>query len=282
MAKAYDLSPYIIRYQCTGNFTEIYNYNPVPLEQFEKNGYTIKKEKYKAQDKYIGVISYYPLNKPKGVIVFFHGGGWTGGKPEQISFIGEYFASLGFAVHLPEYTKVWDSHMPFISVRDAKYAYLWAYNKHRTRSYVDNFIVGGESAGGHLALSMLTIPLFSYNLNVKPSKLVLINPVTRLREGGYYRKDYRVNARFIEPYNYISPGLPTTLIVHGDRDNTVPYEDSWDTNMKINKAGNTSYLCNSRTLVHGYYYENLTKRISLLNVIRTFLMGYETQDNAKK
>ncbi|WP_022851393.1 alpha/beta hydrolase [Limisalsivibrio acetivorans] len=266
-----DLSPYVIRYQCTGGFIDKYHYNAVPEHKLDMRKSKRIEDKYESNGRELDVISYYPEGNAMGVVVFFHGGGWTGGEPEQLEFMGEFLSGLGFVVHLPSYRKVWDYHMPFISVDDAKSAVIWAESKHSGGRAGEYFIIGGESAGGHLALSMLTIPLFSYNIDIKPDKLILLNPITRLRKEGYYRDEYRVNKKFIEPYNYIGDGLPETLFIHGDKDNTVPYVDSWNTNMKMVSKGNVSYLCNSRTFIHGYYYENKTKRASLLNLIRTFL-----------
>ncbi|HSH19001.1 MAG TPA: hypothetical protein VLA03_01035, partial [Draconibacterium sp.] len=56
-------------------------------------------------------------------IVFFFGGGWVGGNPNQFQLQAEYLASRGIVAFCPDYrTKSRHSTTPFESVKDAKSA----------------------------------------------------------------------------------------------------------------------------------------------------------------
>lgn len=86
-------------------------------------------------------------------IVFFFGGGWSGGTPKQFYQQAREVADLGMVAIPADYrVKSRNKTSPFESVADAKSAIRWV-RQHAKELGVDpNKIVGtGGSAGGHVA-----------------------------------------------------------------------------------------------------------------------------------
>ena len=98
-------------------------------------------------------------NKKRPAIVFFFGGGWTGGSPKQFFPHCEHFASLGMVAISAEY-RVKSRHgtTPFECVKDGKSAirYVRA-NAKKLGIDPKKIIAGGGSAGGHVAACTGTI-----------------------------------------------------------------------------------------------------------------------------
>ena len=113
---------------------------------------------YKEIDGYLLKLSfYYPDTFKKGkkypTMIFFFGGGWTGGSTAQFEDQAKYFASRGLITVLADY-RVKNRHntTPFESVKDAKSAmrYLRIHAK-EYGIHPNKIIASGGSAGGHLA-----------------------------------------------------------------------------------------------------------------------------------
>ena len=109
------------------------------------------------------------------VFLFFHGGGYNAGSPRTHRLLA---ANLSRATHmrvlLPEYRLAPEHPFP-AGVKDALLVYQWLLNQ----GYSDqNIIVGGDSAGGGLALSML-LALKAAGARM-PAAAVLLAPWTDL------------------------------------------------------------------------------------------------------
>ncbi len=124
-------------------------------------------------------------------MIFFHGGGWSGGSPEQFANQGRYFARRGLLCFLPEY-RLAEKHgaTPFQSLEDAKSAIRYV-KQHAADFGLDSsrVIAAGGSAGGHLAAA--TALVAGYNsphdppgISPVPVALVLFNPVIDNGPGG--------------------------------------------------------------------------------------------------
>ena len=92
-------------------------------------------------------------------IVFFFGGGWRSGMPEQFTKHCEYLATRGMVAMTVDY-RVFSRHKasPYDCVEDAKSAIRWIReNAQKLGVDPDRIVAAGGSAGGHLAASTATI-----------------------------------------------------------------------------------------------------------------------------
>jgi len=194
------------------------------------------------------------------VIVFFFGGGWTGGYPKQFYEQCAYFASRGIVAISAEY-RIKNKHQtsPFESVKDGKSAIRWVRN-HAEELGIDpnKIITSGGSAGGHVAACTSIIKGYNEdgeNLNVssKPNALVLFNPVLDTTEKGYGSKKMDGKTTDISPNHHIVKGIPPTLIFHGDADTTVPFENAVKFDSLMRSAGNKSKLIVAKGQNHGFF-----------------------------
>ncbi|PQO26353.1 hypothetical protein C5Y96_20155 [Blastopirellula marina] len=126
-------------------------------------------------------------SKDSPCIVFFFGGGWKSGSPQQFARQSEYLASRGMVAVSAEY-RVSGTHKttPDVCVEDAKSAIRWV-REHADQLGIDpeRVIAGGGSAGGHLAAATALVHGFnakSDNLSISaiPDALVLFNPALDL------------------------------------------------------------------------------------------------------
>ena len=175
-------------------------------------------------------------------IVFFFGGGWRAGSPQQFLPHCRYLAGRGMVAAVADY-RVASRHEVTANecVEDAKSAVRWLRaNADRLGIDPDRIAAGGGSAGGHLAAATATLPGHDPDPDgpsPAPNALVLFNPATVLApvDGGPKPSDEelerfealakRVGApvESMSPYHNLRPGLPPTILFHGDADATVPF-----------------------------------------------------------
>jgi acetyl esterase/lipase len=66
------------------------------------------------------------FERPRPAIIFFFGGGWTGGTTRQFVSQARYFAARGLVAVLADYrVQTVDGTTPFDAVRDARSAVRW-------------------------------------------------------------------------------------------------------------------------------------------------------------
>lgn len=97
--------------------------------------------------------------EPRPAIVFYFGGGWNGGSPEQFYPHCRYLADRGMLAMAAEY-RVKSRHgtPPTECVKDGKSAIRWV-RREAERLQVDphRVVAGGGSAGGHVAAACATV-----------------------------------------------------------------------------------------------------------------------------
>ena len=171
---------------------------------------------------------------PKPAIVFFFGGGWHGGSPDQFENQARYFAKRGMIAITADY-RVESRHGVQVveCVKDAKAAIAWVReNAQRLGIDPNKIAASGGSAGGHLAASTGTIS--GFGSDERPNAMILFNPACTLapiagwepsgvRPGKLSVKRFGVEAQVISPAHHIGAHTPPTLILHGKEDTTVPY-----------------------------------------------------------
>ncbi len=204
--------------------------------------------------------------KRPGVIVI-HGGGWVGGTKEAM--VQRYclpYLEKGFVVANVEYRLAKVAPAP-AAVMDALKGAAWffqnaaKYNVDRKR-----IVVTGGSAGGHLALMVGMTPNSArLGKRVKVAAVVNVYGITDVAdqiEGPNMRK-YAVEwvpeqegrrelARRVSPMTYVRRGLPPILTLHGDADQTVPYEHGVELTKALREAGVDALLINVPGGRHGF------------------------------
>lgn len=192
---------------------------------------------------------------PHPAILFYFGGGWTGGSPQQFYPFAEPLAELGF-VAIPMEYRVRGSHGSTIpdSMEDAFAAFRWA-RDNAAELGIDpaRIVVSGGSAGGHLAAAVGTIAEHS---GFGPSAMVLYNPVTDLRDVNNINRLNDLiggDAAAVSPLEHIEAGAPRTLIFHGEDDVTVPIAQSEAFCAKMTVEGNQCALSRFPSEGHGFF-----------------------------
>ena len=210
------------------------------------------------------LYAYYPDNydacKKYPAIVFFFGGGWIGGSPNQFTEQAKYFAGRGMIAMTADYRVEKRNHTtPFDAVRDAKSTIRFV-RKNAAILGVDpgRIVASGGSAGGHLAAATgiikgLEQPGEDTTVSSRPDAHILFNPVFDNGPGGYGYD--RVGNRYkeISPFHNIAPGDPPTIMFFGTKDKHVPVKTIKAFQKKMQEAGNRCDLFLYEGQGHGFF-----------------------------
>ena len=193
-------------------------------------------------------------------IVFFFGGGWTGGTITQFKPHAEYLSSRGMITVLADY-RVKSRHQatPFDAVADAKSAIRFLrQNSKKLNIDKEKIAASGGSAGGHLAAAAATVPGLNdpndnLKVSAKPNALVLYNPVFDNGPTGYGYE--RVGERYpeISPIHNIGENTPPTIVFLGTKDQLIPVETAKLFKQKMELAGNRCDLFFYEDQNHGFF-----------------------------
>ena len=187
----------------------------------------------------------------KPVIVFFHGGSWSEGKPDWFFYSCENYAKKGWVACSVEYRiSGRQGTLPFDAVMDARSAIRWL-REHAAAYNIDTnrIVASGNSAGGHLALC--TVLANQWNEKTDnlafgaAANLLLINAgVYDLTDqnNSWIRKGLKDKniVKQISPVYLIEKKLPPTLIIHGTNDQNVPYASAERFVTETKQSGNTT------------------------------------------
>ncbi len=179
------------------------------------------------------------IEKPSGwkttdqrpAMVFFFGGGWVGGTPEQFRGQSEYLATRGLVGIRVEYRTIpkGDPGPPTVCCADAKSAMRYV-RSHAAELGIDpNRIgAGGGSAGGHLAAFVGMVegqddPQEDLSVSPKANALVLFNPVfDNGPDGGWGKARVGDRVKEFSPAHNISADDPPAIVFLGRNDNLIP------------------------------------------------------------
>jgi len=195
-------------------------------------------------------------------IVFFHGGGWAGGDPQQFFQQSRYLAERGMLAASAEYRLI-EKHgtTPFECVADGKSALRWL-REHAEELTIDpeRLAAGGASAGGHVAATAGLVPGFddeggNTDVSSRPNALVLFNPVLDTTPSGWENgaKMLGNRARDLSPMHHVEAGAPPCLLLHGRDDEAVPYENAERFCRRMQEAGNRCELVGYEGEGHGFF-----------------------------
>ena len=239
------------------------------------------------------------------VLLFLHGGGWISGL--RIDAVPEDDPRMRRPGK--SWSKSWPSMLPYVrrgmslvtasyrlgpkapepaAVEDAFRALAWVGREgHEHGLDREKVVLAGVSAGGHLAL-----------LTAFTEKSGLFFPVEKLEPGpdirgvidfygvadvadllsGENERPFAAQwvasrslnrARYLSPITYVRKGLPPVLIVHGDKDAVVPYDQSRRLANALEAAGNEVDLVPIRGANHGWFSTGELREIE--NAVLRFL-----------
>jgi len=244
---------------------------------------------------------YLPKNRtrPNTTLIFFHGGGWVAGEKERnVLFLLPYL-ELGWSAVNVEYRLGHQAPAP-AAVEDSRCALRWL--TYHARDYsLDpaRFVLTGTSAGGHLSLITGMLPvgnLFDRQCVIEggdrwntatvpePKVAAIINwfgiaDVAALLDGpnakNYAREWFgsmsnaEQLAKQLSPVNYVRPGLPPIITIHGENDDVAPYADSVRLHQLLDKAKVPNELVTIRGRKHDGF--NREEMVQGYTAIRAFL-----------
>ncbi|TDT96441.1 acetyl esterase/lipase [Azorhizobium sp. AG788] len=102
----------------------------------------------------VPVRIYLPDGAPAGVYLHFHGGGWTIGSARENDGLNDAVAAAGLVVVSVDYALAPETPYP-AAPDDCEAAALWLLREGLSLFGTDRFLIGGESAGAHLAVTTL-------------------------------------------------------------------------------------------------------------------------------
>tara|TARA_B100000945_G_scaffold279111_1_gene245308 strand:+ start:8106 stop:9023 length:918 start_codon:yes stop_codon:yes gene_type:complete len=161
--------------------------------------------------------------------VFFFGGGWNGGSPNQFVPHCRYLASRGMVAVTADYrVKSRQGTSPRECVKDGKSAIRWMRTNASKLGIDPNRIAaGGGSAGGHVASATGIIKEMEetgedLKISSKPNALLLFNPVYDNGPKGYGYERVKDYYQEISPIHNIQKGAPPTIVFLGTKDSLIP------------------------------------------------------------
>ncbi|MEI7730529.1 MAG: alpha/beta hydrolase [Verrucomicrobiota bacterium] len=164
-------------------------------------------------------------------MVFFFGGGWVGGTPEQFRNQSEYLATRGIVGIRVEYRTIpkGDKGPPTVCCADAKSAMRWVRAHAGELGINPNRIgTGGGSAGGHLAAFVgmvkgLDDPQDDLSISPKANALLLFNPVfDNGPDGGWGQARVGDRVKEFSPAHNVSADAPPAIVFLGRNDKLIP------------------------------------------------------------
>jgi len=188
-------------------------------------------------------------------VLLIHGGGWLQGDRSQLRGYGIQLARLGFLCVASEYRLSGEARWP-AQIHDCKAALRWMHaNASALGIDPARIAVSGNSAGAHLSLMLAAtpdVPVFegkggNADAATTVAACVAIYPPTRLRvertdAGGAVaallgEKASRELEDSASPITYAHRGFPPTLLIHGNADDVVPVDASFDMYRALADAG---------------------------------------------
>lgn len=197
----------------------------------------------------------------KPAIVYFYGGAWEYGTVKEFIGPAKYFSSRGAVSILVDY-RVFCRHESSIAdeISDAKSAIRFI-RSDASQLGIDpgRIAVMGGSAGGHLALSTVTIEGFDskgedLSVSSKPNLLALLYPcsdVTTDDEKMYGGDAIGNYGKEVSPLYHIQQKLPPMLIIQGTDD--IVYEENKTLCAESTAFGNRCELVVYPKAYHGFF-----------------------------
>ncbi len=194
-------------------------------------------------------------------VVFFHGGGWVGGKPGQFTEHSKYFASRGMVAVQVQYRLLSGKPKdpPAICIQDAKSSMRWVRGRAEKLGIDPKRIAsGGGSAGGHLAAFVgmadgIDDPNDDLTVSAKSNAMLLFNPVFDNGPGGYGHARVGDRYREFSPVHNLTDDDPPAIVFLGTNDKLIPVKTATDFKAATEKAGIRCELLLFDGKPHGFF-----------------------------
>ena len=207
-----------------------------------------------------------PAESPRPGVVFFFGGGWQGGAPDQFRPQCRHLAARGMVAATAEYRiKGLHGTAPDACVEDGKSAVRWL-RAHAADFDLDpdRLAAGGGSAGGHVAAATALCPGFEtpgedHSISSRPDALALFNPVADNGPDGYGHDRVAPWFPAISPRHNIAAGAPPTLFMLGTQDYLIPVASARDYQAAMQAVGSRCDLVLYDGQPHGFFNHRLAE-----------------------
>ncbi len=243
----------------------------------------------------VNVFTPGPETIVRPTLVFYHGGGWAHYTKDNMLFSALPYLAQGMAVVEVDYRQANQARAP-AAVEDCRCALHWVFKHAAEYGFdVNRLVVGGVSAGGHLALMTGMLDQSAgfddgcaFSIDQRPVKVAAIVDFfgpTDVAEFLYqpHEKAWAIEwmagvadreelAKRVSPMTYVRPGLPPIIMVHGTADPEVPYEQSVRLHQALDKAGTPNELVSIPNGQHGIYPD--AEKLRAQNEVFQFLRKY--------
>jgi acetyl esterase/lipase len=165
---------------------------------------------------------------PLPVIVFYHGGGWHSGDPDDYGFVARGLAPEGFLVVLAGYRLRPEGIYPAM-LEDSAAAFAWARaNVARLGGDPERMFVAGHSAGAYNAAMLALDGRWLGRHDLAPDAIAgvigLAGPYDFYpfdKESSRATFGHWQNPRETQPVRHVSADTPPMLLLHGEEDTVV-------------------------------------------------------------
>lgn len=218
-------------------------------------------------------------------VLWLHGGAYALGTRQQMSYMVEFTASLGYVSATADYRLTGEGARLCDIYTDVRDAYLFLRNNASQFGIdPDRISVGGDSAGGHLALLVgLKEPTVRSIIDLYgPTDIVRLYNESRLTwketvllaPMGKSPQEDPQTWRDLSPVNLVSSSSPPILILHGTADGIIPFSQAELLRDRLRQVGARFVFARVDGAGHGWL-ENPLSNTSLrtLPVIAHFLCG---------
>lgn len=217
---------------------------------------------------------HHPASAKVPGLLFFHGGGWNGGTPAQFRPACAYFAKRGLVTATAEYQMHTaasrralppGTSMKQVCITDAKSALRW-FRQHAAELGVDpsRLLVGGGSAGGHLAVLATTNPGLNdpadpKDIDTSVAAYLLFNPAFTAED----KADPEIDV-----LRHLPRSFAPAIVFFGTEDSK--WKPGWDAALaRLRQLGNrTTETQLAEGMGHGFFNRDPWQTVTLIEADR--------------
>ena len=201
--------------------------------------------------KQLSVRLYFPdgyiqSRKTYPAAVLFFGGGWVKRNLDHFTGQAMELSRLGMIVALPDYRVLETDDITLDQVLEDAESAVRCVLDHAEQLRIDaqRLVLGGASAGGHLAACLAMLPserLKDCRLAERTKALLLFNPVLDtvcIQDRNEVLRRMEGDMRRLSPLYHIEKQLPDTVIFHGTEDQVIAFDMVLDFQKKMRDKGN--------------------------------------------